>query len=51
LLKLTDVPIEVALDLGMAARVYDRLIDHAAEIAGRVVFAISGQTKVVSPSE
>lgn len=44
LLKLSGVPVEVALDLGMAARVYDRLIDHAAEIAGRVLFVVTGRS-------
>ncbi|MBV9660022.1 MAG: phosphate uptake regulator PhoU [Acidimicrobiales bacterium] len=51
LLKLNDVPIEAAMELGLAARVYDRLIDHAAELAGRVVFVVSGRTAVVGPGE
>jgi phosphate transport system protein len=51
LLELEGVPIEVALDLGMAARVYDRLIDHAAEIAGRVGFAVSGHAREAAPAE
>jgi len=42
LLGLSGVPTEAAVDLGMAARVYQRLIDHAVEIAGRVVFAVTG---------
>lgn len=42
LLELDDVPIEAAVDLGMMARAYERLTDHAVEIAGRVVFAATG---------
>jgi phosphate transport system protein len=50
-LMLKDVPIEAALDLGLAARVFDRLMDHAAEIAGRVIFAVTGQTTSVPAGE
>ena len=42
LLGMSDVPVDAAVDLGMAARVYERLTDHAVEIAGRVVFAVTG---------
>ncbi len=42
LLDLDDVPIDAAVDLGMMARAYERLTDHAVEIAGRVVFAATG---------
>ena len=42
LLRLEGVPVEAAVDLGMAARVYERLIDHAVEIAARVLFAVTG---------
>ena len=42
LLDLDDVPIEAAVDLGMMARAYERLTDHAVDIAGRVVFAATG---------
>lgn len=46
LLGLDGVPVDAAVDLGMAARVYERLTDHAVEIAGRVLFAVTG----VAPS-
>ena len=42
LLGLDGVPVDAAVDLGMAARVYERLTDHAVEIAGRVLFAVTG---------
>jgi phosphate transport system protein len=42
LLQLEHVPVEAAVDLGMEARAYERLTDHAVEIAGRVVFAATG---------
>ncbi len=42
LLGLHGVPVDAAVDLGMAARGYERLTDHAVEIAGRVVFAVTG---------
>ena len=45
LLGLDGVPVDAAVDLGMAARVYERLTDHAVEIAGRVVFAVTGVTE------
>ena len=44
LLQLENVPVEAAVDLGMAARAYERLTDHAVEIAGRIVFAATGDT-------
>jgi phosphate transport system protein len=44
LLLLENVPVEAAVDLGMAARAYERLTDHAVEIAGRIVFAATGDT-------
>lgn len=44
LLGLDGVPVDAAVDLGMAARVYERLTDHAVEIAGRVLFAVTGVT-------
>ncbi len=42
LLDLEDVRVEAAVDLGMMARAYQRLTDHAVEIASRVVFAATG---------
>jgi phosphate transport system protein len=42
LVELHELPVEVAVDLGMALRVYERLTDHAVEIASRVVFAVNG---------
>ena len=42
LLVLTDVPVDVALDLGLSSRAFDRLADHAVEIAERVLFAAHG---------
>ncbi len=42
LVRLQGVPVEAAVDLGMAARVYERLTDHSLEIAARALFAISG---------
>jgi len=42
LLDLDDVRVEAAVDLGMMARAYERLTDHAVEIASRVVFAATG---------
>ena len=42
LLRLENVPVEAAVDLGMAARAYERLTDHAVEIAARVVWAAAG---------
>ena len=44
LLRLTDVPMDAALDLGMTARAYERLTDHAVEIADRVEFAIGARS-------
>jgi phosphate transport system protein len=42
LFGLSGVPVETAVDLGMLARAYERLTDHAVSIAGRVVFAATG---------
>lgn len=42
LIGLTGIPMEAAIDLAMVARVYERLTDHALEIAERVVFAVLG---------
>ena len=42
LFGLTGVPVEAAVELGMLARAYERLTDHAVSIAGRVVFAATG---------
>lgn len=42
LIGMTAVPMEVAIDLAMVARVYERLTDHALEIAERVLFAVLG---------
>ena len=37
LFRLSGVSVEAAVDLGMAARAYERLTDHAVEIAERVL--------------
>ena len=42
LLGLREVPIDQALALGLVARAYERLVDHAVEIAERVQFAALG---------
>src|SRR5579871_223318 len=42
LLDLDDVRVDAAVELGMMARAYERLTDHAVEIARRVVFAATG---------
>ncbi len=39
LLGLADVPVATAVDLALTARAYDRLADHAIEIAERTLFA------------
>ena len=39
-----DLPVETALDMGLVARAYERLTDHAVEIAGRVIFVATGTT-------
>jgi phosphate transport system protein len=44
LLELQPVPIETGVDLGMLARAYERLTDHAVEIAGRVQWTASSPT-------
>ncbi len=48
LLTLNDAPLDAALDLGLVARAYDRLTDHAEEIAERVLFAVHGRHTPVS---
>jgi phosphate transport system protein len=42
LLRLSNVPVEAAVDLGMVARAYERLTDHAVAMARRVMFAATG---------
>jgi phosphate transport system protein len=42
LLELHLVPVDSAVDLGTTSRLYERLTDHAVEIAYRVLFAITG---------
>ncbi len=42
LVRLREVPVHAAVDLGLAVRVYERLTDHAADIAVRVIFAATG---------
>lgn len=50
LLALTGVPMDAALDLGLSSRAFDRLADHAVEIAERVLFAVHGRhTPVAGP--
>lgn len=50
-LRLDSVPVESALDLGMVARVFERLTDHAVEIGGRVLFAVGGRpSSLATPS-
>ena len=46
LIGLHEVPVEVGVDLGMTARAFERLTDHAVEIAARVVFAATGATVI-----
>jgi phosphate transport system protein len=46
---LQGVPMDAALDLGVASRVYERLADHAVEIAERVLFAVEGLPTTVRP--
>ena len=40
--RLPDLPVDAAVDLGTVSRVYERLTDHSLEIAARVHFAASG---------
>jgi phosphate transport system protein len=47
LVGLRDVPVDAAVDLGMAVRVYERLTDHAVDIARRVLFVVTG----ISPGQ
>jgi phosphate transport system protein len=42
LVRLSDLPVDAAVNLGMVSRVYERLTDHSLEIAARVVFAANG---------
>jgi phosphate transport system protein len=42
LFGMRDVEVEAAVDLGMMARAYERLIDHVVDIAARVVYAETG---------
>lgn len=42
LLELDGVAMDAALDLAMVARAFERLTDHAVEVAERVGFAVSG---------
>ncbi|HET6964799.1 MAG TPA: PhoU domain-containing protein [Acidimicrobiales bacterium] len=42
LIGLTDVPMDAAIDLAMVARAYERLADHAVEVAERALFAVNG---------
>lgn len=39
LVGLSGVPVDIAVDLGLTGRAYERLTDHAIEIAARVLFA------------
>lgn len=48
LIALEGIPMEAALDLAMVARAYERLADHAEEIAERVIFAVEGTTAPLS---
>jgi phosphate transport system protein len=51
LVGLRNVPVDAAVDLGMAVRVYERLTDHAIEIAGRVLFAVNGPPPIQATTE
>ncbi len=42
LVRLPELPVDAAVDLGMVTRVYERLTDHSLEIAARVLFAANG---------
>jgi phosphate transport system protein len=42
LFGMRGVEVEAAVDLGMMARAYERLIDHVVDIAARVVYAETG---------
>jgi phosphate transport system protein len=42
LVGLREVPVDAAVDLGMALRAYERLIDHSVDIATRVIFTATG---------
>jgi len=49
LFALEGVAVEAAVDLGMVARVYERLTDHAAEVATRVLFVAAGSPREPTP--
>ena len=42
LVRLPELPVDAAVDLGMVSRVYERLTDHSLEVAARVLFAANG---------
>lgn len=42
LIGLTGIPMDAAMDLAMVARAYERLADHAVEVAERALFAVNG---------
>ncbi len=42
LVGLRDIPLAEAVNLGLASRVYERLVDHAVDIGRRVIFAATG---------
>jgi len=42
LFGMRGVEVQAAVDLGMMARAYERIIDHVADIAARVVYAETG---------
>jgi len=44
LIAMSGVPMDCALDLAMVARAFERLGDHAVEVAERVLFAVNGTT-------
>lgn len=44
LVALTGVPMDVAIDLAMVARALERLVDHAVEVAERVLFVVYGRS-------
>jgi phosphate transport system protein len=48
LLELDDVRVDAAVDLGMMARGYERLTDHAVDMARRVIFAATGSAPDVT---
>jgi phosphate transport system protein len=40
--------IEAAVDLALLGRYYERIADHAASVAGRVIFVVTGEAPVAS---